>query len=292
MNNKIFISPHSFPPGYDRIPDLKTLQKLVIKTEEESQSIRRFAKSNNKSFTTRLICFAIEELEWILKFYTASKSIYLNELSIIRRKFLEIYVDLFWLFSLYKDGKVEIVEDLAKRFYQVGANDFVRLQSPIKNSTDIFFSKSDVNDVQNKSLEKARSTNHIELDPFDGGHDNSKLFKTEWKAHPDLIEIKKLKKTILNTRDRAKYVRKFVSSFTGLKNPPFYQDYDRLNQITHWSVFGLRPMTEEQKKTLQIREINLMLGYLHDSLTLIFDYLGRPVPESVGVIRQEFIYST
>ncbi len=174
----------------------------------------------------------------------------------------------------------------------MGANDFLRLQSPSKNSRDIFFKNSDVNEVQNESLERALSTNHIELDPFNGDHKYSNYFKKEWKAHPELMKVKKIKKIILNTSDRAKYVRKFVSNFTGLMNPPFYQDYDRLNKITHWSVFGLRPITVEQKEILHIREINLMLGYVHDCLTLIFDYLERPVPESVGVIRQEFIYST
>jgi hypothetical protein len=288
----LFTSPNSFPSGFNKVPDFETLKSLVNRTIEESQSIRRFTKSQNENFTTRLICYAIEDLEWILNFFTATNPIYLNELSITRRKFLEIYIDLFWVYTFFKEGNIDIVEELSKRYYQVGANDFLKLQSGNKNSNDIFFTDSDIIKTQDESLDKAKNANHIELDPYNGEHDYSNLFKSEWRAHPKLFGNKKIKRTILSTRERAKYIREFVSSFTGLKNPPFYQDYDRLNQITHWTVFGLRPMSEKQKILLHNREINLMLGYLHDCINLIYDYVDRDVPESVIMIRQEFIYST
>ncbi len=278
---------------YDKVPTTEELKKIVNESIEESQSIRREAKRIKNCETTNFICYAIEDLEYLLQFFSANSYVFLNELAITRRKFLEIYIDLMWVYNIYLDDN-NIAEELCKRFYQIGANDLITIQSRNKiNRKDIYLGNENLINERIQNLEMVKKINLIELDPTNGKHKNSKLFKKDWRAHPKLFaQSKKMKNSILNTRDRIKMINIFIKDHFNIKNPPFLVDYDRLNQITHWTPFGLRIMSDDNKKIIYSRELNIVLGYLHDTLNLIFEYLNKEIPKSLAIIRQKFIWAS
>lgn len=279
---------NKLPKGYEP-PSIEELKKVISETVEESQSFRRLAKKQSQSKVTSFICFAIEELEWLLQFYAVTKLSFLNELAISRRKHLEIYIDLIWVYKIYRDDN-EIAEELCSRFYQVGAQEFNDLQSGFKyQKNDLFLDNKQLFDEHLESLEKARKVDYINLDPTNGSHKKSNLFKTEWRAHPKLFDqSKKMRKAIYQIRDRIKSLKPFFQDHFNISNPPFLRDYDRLNQIAHWTPFGYRKLSFNSKNIMYKRELNIMLGYHHDVLNLLFEYLDKDIPESVSMIRMKF----
>lgn len=289
----LITDPNKVPEDFDVVPTIEELKKVIDESVEESQSMRRNAVKSDNSKTLGFICSAIEELEYMLFFFCANSPTYLNELAISRRKYLEIYIDLMWVYHIYLEQET-VAEELCQRFFQIGANDFLKVQNNLKFSKkDMFLGNEKLFEQHVESLSMAKKVNCIELDPSNGKHNYSNLFRKNWRAHPKLFDqTKKMKNAILHTRDRIKQLEDFFVNDFNIKNPPFLKDYDRLNQSTHWTPFGMRSLTENNKEIMYQRELNLMAGYFHDCLNLLFRYLKKDVSTRIAVIRQRFIWAS
>ena len=212
---------------------------------------------------------------------------YLDPIYILMRSYIEVNVDILWLFSIFKENKLN-GENLVKRFYQMRANHFVKVSESYPKVYKVDPYLREVSDLLNpeEEIKKAASTNLIGLYDKDAKKELRELQKRDWRALPGLINDSQE----VNFYNRSIIASKVAVELFNLKDAPYYKNWQVGNAFTHWSGAKINGFDEEVKRNLYLRNLNIAIGFLHDVLNIIYIFLNIPVPEDVHMMRQEFIY--
>ncbi len=282
--NPFKITREELPP-----PDVNTLKKLINETYEEIGSIMNNIRHNRKNPPYRYFDdFLVDSLKINSEILMAISKLshnFLNETMILMRTFLETLVDFLWLYSIYHDDS-EKGEELAKRFYRLGANIFLQFSDNFKKiaKNDPFLRKSNID--FDKQIKSANEVKLIQTYNEKATKYLQNLQKNDWRAHPNYFTNKKE----INFFERSKVASKIAKKLFNLKDAPYYKNWNILNKFTHWTSFHYKFIDEEISSVLYQRNLNIYLGFIHDMISVICKYFNLPITSKIREIRAQFVY--
>lgn len=260
--------------------------EFVDITESEKNSINLYLKkdaSNNKYFA-----YFIRDLLTIITNLLVGISIlshfYLADINVLLRSQLESIVDLYWAYSIFlQNNKYGIL--LAKRFFQLGAIQFLEISSNFEKiiQKDPFFK-----DVMNKidfanQRDIAKKTKLIEVYDKNAHLDLISVQRSNWRAVPDFIKATK----DLDFSHRSKKAINLVLKLSNLKKAPYKQNWKTLNSFTHPSSLQITFEDEDVQKAFYKKNLDISLGIVHDSFNLAYHFLKHKPPQNILEIRNK-----
>lgn len=288
----MIINPNKILKG--SLPSLPfdTLKKLVVQTDEEIFLLRRELKDKRIHLGPQVITdFLRDALIINSDLLISSIQIshrYINSISIIYRSFLEIKVDYLWLYSHYLENE-EIGVTLAKRYYQKGRDIFIELAPNFKRieKNDPFLqSDTKLTDIET-DITRAKSVYFIEL--VDQNEPNKKIKQLQaqdWHAVPGYYT----KRNQLTFSNRAKVASELALRLFNLKAAPYKENWKLLNQFTHPSAMQYKIIDDNLAEKLHCRNVNIYLGFLHDMINVLCNYMKTKPNEKIRRIRMSFNY--
>lgn len=271
------------------IPSKDKLISILNQTREEVSSIRITLENKkiHKSFISSFIKDCIIRISDITSAISSLGIYDIDSILILMRSSLEVNVDLLWVYSIYK-GDLEQGENLAKRFYQFGAKNFLEISTSYPNvfKEDPFLKiVSEKLDPVNDRI-KAENTSIIDIVDKNSNRKLRELQKQNWRALPGLIKNREQ----LFFSNRCNITVEFAEKLFNLKYAPYYKNWQILNSFTHWSPASMKYIEDALLTTFYLRNLNSSLGFLHDVLNVSYDFLEIVPPEKIRMLRQEFVY--
>jgi len=272
-------------------PDEAKLKALINQTYEEVETLRLFIRDNrDKTETVYLNDFLSDVLitnSDILLSISKLSSVFLNSSLILSRTFLEIMIDFLWVYSIFLDNK-QNGEDLAKRFYQMGARYFLSMADTFElvSKNDPFVKEAEgIIDIGRDS-QKAKELNLIELIDRQAKKKLQELQSSDWRALPGFVKDK----TQIQFRARSKKAADLACRIFNLKAAPYQHNWKSLNAFAHFSSLHYKYFDEKVADTLFARNLNIFLGFIHDMIFVCYKFIGKPVPRRLKVIQRQFVY--
>jgi len=291
MQNRMIIDPNRITKNSIPAPDEQTLKGLINQTYEAIGTLQRLIRENKEAtqfpyLNDFLRDSLITNSDILLSISTLS-SIFLNSTLILMRTYLETMIDFLWVYSIFLEEH-ENGDNLAKRFYQIGAVYFLsmsdRLEGISRNDPFVVKAKDKINISQD--TQRAKDLNLIELIDKQAGKHLQGIQKTNWRALPGLIQNTKQ----IQFEARSKKAADLASKLFNLKAAPYQHNWKLLNAFAHWSSLHYKDVDDSVATALYERNLNVMLGFLHDMIYVCYDFIGRNVPERLRVIERQFIY--
>ena len=212
----------------------------------------------------------------------------LDSIFILKRSELEVDVDLHWFYSVYLNN-MDNAENLAKRFYQFGADHYLSISENFENvvKSDLYLKeiKSKLDPIKEKTNANKKI---IEIVDSHSSGRLKKLQKQNWRALPGLINSREE----IEFKARAEIASKIAEKISNLKFAPYYQNWNILNAFTHWSPARMKYLDAEVAEAYYYRHLNISLGFLQDMFNIGYHYLKVKVPFDVQLIRQKFQYTS
>ncbi|MEK0336925.1 MAG: hypothetical protein QQN41_05765 [Nitrosopumilus sp.] len=289
---KMILDPKYITRDNVPVPDEEKLNDLILKTFSESEQISRdLSRKKIKIVNEYFSDFLKDSLHVnskILLSMSLMSYLYLSGDYILLRSFLEIYVDMLWVYSIYLDNN-EYGENLSKRFYQIGRNNFIVLsqQFPKIIEKDPFFRDLPRKQETAEQIKNTEKLNIIVTYDHTANIKVQRFQKRNWRALPELF----IKGYQINFKERSKVATEIACNISNLKAAPFHDNWKILNNFTHWTPMHFKgTMNEEYSKALHLRILNTTLSFLHDMLNIGYDFLKMRVPQTIQSMRHQFIY--
>ena len=110
------------------LPTKEELDKIILQILPEISSLRILVEKmdGDHKFSNQFIIDSIIRCSDLVVAISKLSSTNLDSVFILMRSQLEVVVDLHWFYSIYLDDKSKS-DNLAKRFYQFGANDYLEM---------------------------------------------------------------------------------------------------------------------------------------------------------------------
>ncbi|MCD6440811.1 MAG: hypothetical protein J7L86_03360 [Candidatus Marinimicrobia bacterium] len=267
---------------------IEEVKQLILKTHEEIFSLRFQLKNKmhnlGPEIFSKFLRDAIILNADLLLSLTRISHTFINSVNILCRTFLEMNVDYLWAYSFYlKDKKNG--ETLAKRFYQIGRDNFLKMSSSFEriSEKDPYLSHINIK----LDIQRAESEDYIQL--IDSSETNEGLLsiqKYDWRAAPTLIT----KAKDINFRSRAKIAAEVAEKICNLKAAPYIENWQLLNSFTHPSSMQYKEIEESISKKLYCRNLHIHLGFMHDMIQVLCDYMQILPNSGIREIRMRMNY--
>jgi len=280
--NKI-LDPEKMTRSQIPVFDLKDYYEFVEKTECEKNSINQYLNGSvsDNRYCSLFISDFLTMITNLLVGMRMTSNFYLANINVLLRSQLEAIVDLYWFYSIYLH-KNETGLKLAKRYYQIGANDFLKISSNFEKfmKKDPFFSEVIDKIKFTRQRDKAKNTKLIETYERDADPDLISIQKRNWRAVPGLNEN-------LDFTTRSKKAIKLVLKLSNLRKAPYKQNWKTLNSFTHPSSLQIIHEDEDVLKAFYKKNLDISLGIVHDSFNLAYHYLKQTPPPTIIEIRNK-----
>ena len=271
------------------LPTKEELDKIILQVLPEISSLRILIEKmdDNHKFSNQFIIDSIIRCSDLVLAISKLSSTNLNSVFILMRSQLEVVVDIHWFYSIYLIDKSQS-DDLAKRFYQFGANDYIEMSD--KYGTFIHIDpylktiESKLDPI--KDLLKAKQKNIIEIvDPM-AKSNLQRIQKMNWRALPGLIN----KKREIEFNQRAEIAAVVAKKISNLKDAPYYKNWKILNAFTHWSAARMNYLDEDIARVFYLRNLNIALGFLYDVMKIAYIVKGINPPPKITLLSKQFHY--
>jgi len=205
------------------LPDKEELDKIILQILPEVSSLRIYIekKEDGHKFSNQFIIDSIIRSSELVVAISKLSSTNLDSVFILMRSQLEVVVDLHWFYSIYHNDKTKS-DELAKRFYQFGANDYLEMSDKYGAfiHIDPYLKSIETKLDPIKNRIKAKQKNYIEIIDPKAKPKLQRIQKMNWRALPGIINNKEE----IEFKTRAEIAAVIAKNISNLKDAPYYKN--------------------------------------------------------------------